>query len=242
MFPSVYLQSPTPSGSLQSQAYEILKERILSDQLEHGVIYSLTKVAKELGISRTPIKDAVTRLSDEKYIDIFPSKGFALHTLTEADISNTYQTRTAYECYAAYDLTSSDSDRAKECVQKLKNFASMMEQAIEQHAPLKQLSEYDSAFHSTLVLYLNNSEISTLYDSYTYRLRTIAIRTFEEPNRPMIAVQEHQRIIEAIESGSCIDAYEAVRSHLDITNNLAKKCYSVEFTADQAGQASCQPK
>ena len=47
---------------LQSKAYDYLKDLILNDKLEHGVIYSQKKVAEELGISKTPLRDAVLRL------------------------------------------------------------------------------------------------------------------------------------------------------------------------------------
>ena len=213
---------PTP---LQLQAYDILKERILSDQLEHGVFYSLTKIAKELGISRTPAKDAITRLSNEKYIDIFPSKGFCLHELSKEDISNTYQIRTAFECYAAYDLSSSASSRAKALIQTLNSLADRMEEAISKNRPVNELLELDSDFHYTLVLYLDNPEILELFASYLYNLRTIASKTFAQEGRPSDACKEHRRIIEAIESGRSFDAYEAVRHHLDITNELANKYY-----------------
>ena len=56
---------------LQSKAYDYLKDLILNDKLEHGVIYSQKKVAEELGISKTPLRDAVLRLEQERYIDVY---------------------------------------------------------------------------------------------------------------------------------------------------------------------------
>lgn len=216
------MQDFTP---LQSQAYNTLKKRILSNQLEYGVTYSLTKTAKELGISRTPAKDAITRLSNEKYIDLFPSKGFRLHELSKSDIANTYQIRSALECYAAFDLSSSKSARAKGYIKKLKNYVESMEEAIVQSKPLKDLLEYDSLFHFALVQYLDNPEILALYDSYVYNLRAIATKTFRQDGRTADATAEHRRIIDAIESCNAQEAYEAVRFHLEITKNIANKYY-----------------
>ncbi|MBQ2616513.1 MAG: GntR family transcriptional regulator, partial [Synergistaceae bacterium] len=57
---------------LQIRAYEALKDMILGGHFEKGEIYSETKVSKELEISRTPIRDAVQRLAQERYIDVIP--------------------------------------------------------------------------------------------------------------------------------------------------------------------------
>ena len=89
---------------LQEKAYQYLKEKINRGELEHGKFYSETKMAAEIGISRTPFKDALVRLSQDRYIDIVPSRGFCLHALSLQDITNTYQSRTAVEGFCALTL------------------------------------------------------------------------------------------------------------------------------------------
>ena len=61
---------------LQHQAYEHLKNSIMSGELRSGYIYSETRIAKELGLSRTPVRDALQRLSQNKLVNIIPNKGF----------------------------------------------------------------------------------------------------------------------------------------------------------------------
>jgi len=82
---------------LQIRAYESLKQMILEGQFTAGEIYSETKTSKELGLSRTPMRDAIQRLSQEGYIDVIPSKGFMLHEMTRRDLEDTYQVRCALE-------------------------------------------------------------------------------------------------------------------------------------------------
>ena len=67
---------------LQEHAYDHLRDLILSGALKPNVFYSETKMAAEIGISRTPMKDALVRLAQDKYIDIIPSKGFRLHEMS----------------------------------------------------------------------------------------------------------------------------------------------------------------
>ena len=68
--------------SLQEQAYLHLKKLIIECKLEPDVIYSETKMCSELGVSRTPFKVALARLSQDKYIDIIPGRGFCLHRMS----------------------------------------------------------------------------------------------------------------------------------------------------------------
>ena len=72
--------------ALNEQAYEHLQNLILSNQLSYQQVYSETKLSKELGISRTPFRDAIHRLAQEGYVDIIPSRGFTLHQLSKKDV------------------------------------------------------------------------------------------------------------------------------------------------------------
>ena len=90
---------------LNEQAYQHLQGLIMEGQFAYNQIYSETKLSKELGISRTPFRDAVHRLTQEGYIDIIPSKGFMLHKLTRQDIDETFQVRSALECYCTLQIT-----------------------------------------------------------------------------------------------------------------------------------------
>ena len=66
---------------LNEQAYNYLQKLIMENHFSYQEVYSETKLSKELGISRTPLRDAVHRLAQEGYIDIIPSKGFMLHQM-----------------------------------------------------------------------------------------------------------------------------------------------------------------
>ena len=78
---------------LQQQAYEYIKDLILNQQIQYNQIYSESKIALEMGISRTPIRDAVHRLYQEGLIDIIPNKGFSLHKMDQRDVCLLYTSR-----------------------------------------------------------------------------------------------------------------------------------------------------
>lgn len=73
-------------SSLQQEAYNYIKDLILTNRLDVNNLYSETKLSKELGISRTPMREALQCLSQDGYIDVIPSKGFRIRQLNQKDI------------------------------------------------------------------------------------------------------------------------------------------------------------
>ena len=69
------------SAPLQDQAYDIIKEKILNDEFSPDEMYSETKLAKDLSISRTPLRNALRGLEQDGYIIIAPSRGFMIRSL-----------------------------------------------------------------------------------------------------------------------------------------------------------------
>ena len=96
---------------LNEQAYNYLQKLIMENHFSYQEVYSETKLSKELGISRTPLRDAVHRLAQEGYIDIIPSKGFMLHQMNRKDVNETFQVRSALETYCTVQICKEFSSR-----------------------------------------------------------------------------------------------------------------------------------
>lgn len=206
---------------LQEKAYEYLKGKIARGELEYGKFYSETKMASEIGISRTPFKDALVRLSQDRYIDIVPSKGFCLHVLSLNDILNTYQSRTAVEGFCAFFLHSRrKEDEAVEVIRAAEKELELMEQAIADGAPFSEILDHDLAFHRLIVGFSKNDELIKLYESHKHQLYDIAMKTFELEGRPAKAAEEHREILKNIVSDAetaTADTYLSVMKHMDNT-------------------------
>lgn len=206
--------------SLQLQAYEYIKAKILNGELEFDQMYSETKIAKEMGVSRTPMRDAVQYLAQERYIDIIPNRGFCLHRMEEADFLEMYQIRCAIEGYCAGHLASNVYTPAGQAViAQLSALVSQMEAALTQ--PVAVFFEIDQQFHSTLVHHIHNQELSEMFDSYLYRMRKFALESLSHPGRKTATLQEHQAILQAIQSGKSATAYEATLFHMDSPKELS---------------------
>lgn len=220
---------------LQVKAYESLKEMILSNHFVPGTIYSETKVSKELGISRTPLRDAIQRLAQEKYIDVIPSKGFRIHTLTDKDLTETYQIRAALEGFCIVQITQHAQDAEMKKV--LLTLESLLrdQAAVAETADTDRLSEdeltdaidafaaYDQEFHERIIASAGNDTITALFQTYLHQIRTQTLLSLREEGRLSGTVKEHREIVEAIRSGSVERAYLAAVGHLKKAGNIIRK-------------------
>lgn len=207
---------------LQEEAYTHIKEQILSGALREEQIYSETKIAAMIGISRTPVKDALVRLSQERLVDILPSRGFRLHRMSEADIWDTYQVRTAVEGFCVVHLAHrKDTPEGRTAIAELEESIARMKALAE--APIEELWQEDLAFHRRLVVFSGNREFAQLFESCNHRMSVIAKQSFQSPNRRQAAIAEHQAILDAVRACSGRDdltAYGALRTHMEASRDI----------------------
>ena len=194
----MYIQKP-----LQEQAYTHLMQMINSGELKPDTWYSETKMCAEVGISRTPFRNALIRLSQNNYIDIVPSKGFRLHRLTKEDMVNIYQMRTAIEGYAAIYMAENREDPlVKKCLKKMQMDLAGMVESTAPDQNLELFFEFDYDFHENMIKATNNAEFSELYAMYQYRISSSAAKILKLSGRMQAACEEHRAILEAIEAGA----------------------------------------
>lgn len=207
--------------SLQLQAYEYIKNMVLEGKMQQNEIYSETKIAKELGISRTPVRDAIQYLSQERYIDILPNKGFRLHTMKMQDVIDTKQIRTAIEGYCARQIAKANLQKDTEAVFSiLQNCLEKQKQAVQQES-IQLFFDADILFHVTIIKYVNNQELTHLFHSYMYRMRNFALHSLSCSGRMEKAYEEHVKIFENMKCGDAIQTYESVVWHMESPRDIS---------------------
>lgn len=202
---------------LQEKALEELRSRLTAGEFAPGEVYSESRIAAELGISRTPVKDALVRLAQDRYIDILPSRGFRLHVMSERDVQETFQLRTAIEGFCALTLARErETPAGREALESMRESLEAMRSSLESSQAGPAYLESDLAFHRKLVSYARNDELMSLFDSYQHRLSTVAEQSLLRPGRPAEAVAEQQAIYDAIMSDDAggASAYAAVERHM----------------------------
>lgn len=212
--------------TLNNIAYDHLRRMIYSGDLSFNRIYSETKLARELSISRTPMRDALNRLAQERYIDILPNRGFMLRTPTQADIVEAYHVRMMTEDYCSRIVALRYPDA------RARNAVAMMEDALEQQQRLLSedgsysLSQFwldDLNFHKAPLLYMDISSLIVQYESFMHifmphHLIGDADAHLRHPRameRHRSTLDEHAEIVEALKSRDPDRVTGAIRAHLD---------------------------
>ena len=206
---------------LQLQAYESLKEMILSGAFAPGQIYSETKLSQSLALSRTPMRDAIQRLAHEGYLDVIPSKGFCIHELTERDLVETYQIRCALEGFCAVQLARDhDQPRARQTLAVLEGLVRDQQAVLDTTRSIETFAGYDQQFHERIVYYLDNSVISETFDNYQYQMGRQITLSLGLEGRMEDTVAEHRAILDNMQIGAVGRSYKAALAHLEKLKNI----------------------
>ncbi len=118
--------------TLQEQAYDYLKNAILDGSLDPDANHSETSFAELLGISRTPVREAIFKLRQEGFLESLPGCGFRVKKLSADDIQDFYEMRSAVEAYCAYLIA--DKQKAGEQIDilpELKQLLSIQKNVID---------------------------------------------------------------------------------------------------------------
>ena len=205
---------------LQMQAYDSLKNMILSGKLEHHKIYSETRLAQSLNISRTPFRDAVQRLAQEGYVDVIPSKGFRIHELTKQDLLETCQLRCALEGFCVVNLAR--TCMLESTLRTLSELESLVDrqEAAAGEGSVEDFASLDEEFHRKIVSSLENSMVTSAFDACHYQMSSQIHLSLRVEGRRGEIVEEHRSILEGIRSGSVSRSYSAALLHLEKPKGL----------------------
>lgn len=206
---------------LNEQAYQHLRNMITTNQLSYQGIYSETKLSKELGISRTPFRDAIHRLAQEGYIDIIPSKGFTLHQLSRKDVYETFQVRSALECYCTFQIARDvDNKKAKKLFKELHFIMENMKEILDTTQSIEDFSEYDFQFHTKIISYVENEQFSSIFDTFMYRMQKLAALSLAHKGRMKTTYDEHLAILRTMEDGDEKHIYEVTLQHMETPREI----------------------
>lgn len=206
---------------LQAQAYENLKEWILSGRLDANTLYSETRMAAEMGISRTPMREALQCLSQDGYITVIPSKGFMIRQLNEKDMAESIEIRCAIEGFCTHMIAQEIQTRkGQKLLRDLKKLLDQQEKSMTADDGHKAFMEYDHKFHLTLVNYVNNQEFNHTFQRLMYLIHLTTATALTIPGRVEDTMIEHKQYFAYLQSGQGDEAYRLLVRHLMMPLNM----------------------
>ena len=200
----------------RDRAYQYLRGTVLSDPAVSGTFINEQAVATEVGISRTPVREALLMLAAEDLVQLVPHRGAFVAPVPGREIAEMMQARGVIETWAATtSLAAGDAP--------VEAMSAVLEQqrSIVDNGDAKEFIELDSQFHALLVDAAGNSVLGRLYDNLRAKhvlLGVVALR--RSATRRQEVLEEHQAIVDGLVSGKPEAAEKAILSHLDSTGSL----------------------
>ncbi len=213
-------QEVTDKFSLRGRVFHKLREDILSGKYEEHEELKEVAIGEELGVSRTPVREAFRQLELEGLIQIIPNKGAYVTGITQKDVQDIYMIRSLLEglCarWATEHITKEQMEEMEENIYLAKFHA--------QKGHLDQLAELDNRFHDIMYEACDSKMLEhQLKDFHQYVLR-VRKRTLNNATRGPKSNEEHEQIMEAIKAGDADLAEKLANQHMINAYENMVKC------------------
>lgn len=198
--------------SLVDGAYEALKGAIRDNTFAPGYQGSEQEIASQLGMSRTPVHEAIIRLQEEGLVRVLPRRGVVVCAISPDDMREIYDVIIAIETACAELLADRPGEEREPIVAELTGLNTQMQSALAAD-DLLGWAKADGRFHQLLVERSGNGRLARMFhtimdQSHRARMMTLRLRP-----KPVASVREHRAIVEAIRKGDPQAARERARRH-----------------------------
>jgi len=210
---SVKLRPIDVSPVLKDRVYEALREAIAEMDIYSGEEppkLDERKLAEELGVSRTPIREAITCLEQEGLVVSYPRRGAFVVRKTREEILEIIMVWAALEGMAARMATEQASDEELASMRKM--FA-IFDGSNEAKAHIDEYSDTNIEFHQRLIQLSKCKLLIDIADGLFIHMRAIRRKTIGERDRATESIIDHMRIIEALETRDATKSERLVREH-----------------------------
>ena len=196
--------------TLVDDAYDGIKQRIRDNQMTPGSNVPEQELAESLGVSRTPVREALIRLESEGLVEVVPRHGVRVLPIKTEDMQEIYDILTAVEPFAARRLA--ESDPGSEVLTGLQHTVEEMEAALDEQ-DLSRWANADEQFHRLLLDGLGNRRLSAFIDrlnDQAHRARMVTLRLREVPRESTL---EQRAIFEALKQADGEKVEKLFRKH-----------------------------
>lgn len=208
--------SPKPLSNSQ-RAFQALRDMIFAGDLAPGSDHLESELAEQLGVSRTPVREAALMLESQGLLELRPRKGVRILPVSPDDMAEIYDVLTELECLAARNAADKGYDEAD--LLQLATAIEDMEVAVAQNS-LEDWAEADDRFHQTLVSLGGNSRATTMFEMMNDQVRRARTVTLFMRPLPVQSNEDHRQVFEAIKAGDINTADAVHRAHRQNAKNM----------------------
>lgn len=195
--------------SLAEQVFERLENDILTGKYHRGQVLTELKLVTDLGVSRTPVREALHRLEQEHIIEI-TQKGIHILGVTEQDLKDIFAVRLRIEGMASYFAA---ENMTSEQLAELKETLELQEFYVMKQDP-EHIKTMDSRFHQLIYRYCGSAVLNDTLLPLHKKVQKYRRASVEDNSRAQQSAQEHRAIFEAIEAGNADLAEKYTTQHI----------------------------
>lgn len=219
-------QEVTDKYSLRGRVFHKIREDILSGKYEEHRELKEVAIGEELGVSRTPVREAFRQLELEGLIQIIPNKGAYVTGITEKDVKDIYMIRSLLEglCakWACEHITEEQLEEMEENIYLARFHADK--------GHLEQLAELDNRFHDIMYEACNSKMLEHLLKDFHQYVLRVRKKTLNNQNRGTASNAEHELILEAIKNKDGARAEQLANRHMiNAYDNMVKNALSEAY-------------
>ncbi|MGB9730861.1 MULTISPECIES: GntR family transcriptional regulator [Calditerrivibrio] len=178
---------------LSEKIAETLRDYIMKGNLKPGERLTEPKLSAMLGISRTPIREALRLLENEGFIDIYPRRGAVVSDITAKDVDEIFVIKTKLESLAARlaveNISESDIKRMMEINERMAKYSETKN--------VVNLIKLNAEFHNIFIENSNNSRLIKFIESLNKQFKRVTAYSFTEAGRIRKVLEEHANIVDA---------------------------------------------
>lgn len=201
--------------SLEEKVYIALEDAILAGEYKRGDSLTEMSICKKLGVSRTPVRSALHRLCEEGLIELMPNRGAVVVGMSDDDLADIYKIRIKLEglasAMAAKRMSGEEKAALTEAVELSEFYLSK--------GDVEKLKELDSTFHIIIYKASGNRMLCKILSELHRNIRSYRKLSLTVPGRLEKSIEEHKKILAAINSGDEKAAEEITSRHIENAMN-----------------------
>ena len=196
---------------LRDVVFKTLRQAILRGELKPGERLMEIKLANKLGVSRTPIREAIRKLELEGLVLMVPRKGAEVADITEKSLNDVLEVRKALEELA---VQLACERMSKEAFEELKQAAERFKEILD-NDDVTKIAEADVAFHDIICQATENQKLIQLVNNFREQMYRYRVEYLKKKECYPQLLEEHQAIIRAIEQGNKEVASQLMGEHIE---------------------------
>ena len=201
--------------SLEEQVYLSLEEAIIAGEYKRGDALTEMSLCKKMGVSRTPVRSALHRLSEEGLIEVTPNRGAVVLGVSDDDLVDTYKIRMRLEGLVSSMAAERMTDEEK---RELEDTVELSEFYLQKN-DVDKLKELDTSFHKIIYKASGNRMLCKILSELHRNIRSYRKLALTVPGRLEKSIEEHKNILAAIKSGDSKMADELTSRHIENAMN-----------------------